>query len=428
MDYFTDTAPMLMVSEMAEQLKGSEIIKLAGEIQEKKEKGEQVFNYTIGDFDPSIFPIPTTLKQGIIEAYEQGLTNYPSSNGEQALRASVSRLLHTRLGLEYNDQQVLISSGSRPLIYAAYKTIVDKDDKIIFPTPSWNNNHYTHLMGGKPVYIETTAGNNFMPTALDLKPHISGATMVALCSPLNPTGTTFTRAGLEEICALILEENSKRTDTQKPVYLLYDQVYWMLQFGDDFHVDPVSLFPEMKNYTIYIDGLSKAFASTGVRVGWACGPSKVIRKMQSILGHIGAWAPKAEQHAVAKFLADDIAVNEYLEDFKPKLYERLSKIANGFIALKEKGLPVDVIQPTASIYLTVKINLIGKRRPNGETIQNTKEATAYILREAGIAIVPFYAFGANKNSTWYRISVGRCKTEEINAFLNSLTEAIEALY
>ena len=271
------------VSEMAENLVGSEIIKLAGEVKEKIKQGEKIYNLTIGDFNPDLFPIPNELKNEIISAYQNNETNYPAANGIQELRESVSRYLHTREGLEYDADQILISGGARPLIYATYQTILDPEDTVLFPVPSWNNNHYCHLTGAKQIMIEATAENNFMPTAADLKPYISQANLIALCSPLNPTGTVFTETGLAEICDLVLEENKKRGDTKKPVYLMFDQIYWSLTHGETRHYDPVSINPDMKNYTIYIDGISKSFAATGVRVGWAFGPEKLIMKMKSIL-------------------------------------------------------------------------------------------------------------------------------------------------
>ena len=123
-----------------------------------------------------------------------------------------------------------------------------------------------------------------------------------LCSPLNPTGTTFKKEELEAICDLILEENSKRAGEEKKLYLIYDQIYWTLTFGDTHHYNPVSLRAAMRDYTIFIDGISKSFAATGVRVGWALGPQMVLTKMKAINSHVGAWAPMAEQHAVAKYL------------------------------------------------------------------------------------------------------------------------------
>lgn len=415
---------MLKVSDMAENLIGSEIIKLAGEIKEKMNKGEKIYNFTIGDFDPKIFPIPAALKKHIIEAYQNDETNYPPANGVPELRKAVSRFIHTRGQLEYNDNQILIASGARPLIYSIFQTVVDPGDTVVFPVPSWNNNHYTHLSRGTQVFVETSAENNFMPSAADLKPYISKATLIALCSPLNPTGTTFRPEQLEEICDLIIEENRKRGDYKKPVYLMYDQIYWTLTYGTTTHVDPVHLKPEMKNYTIYVDGLSKAFAATGVRVGWAFGPQKIIDKMKSILGHVGAWAPKAEQVASAKFMNDDAAVDTYLFWLKNEIETRLTSLYRGIAELKQMGFPVNAIEPRASIYLTLKIDLVGKTTEKGKKITSAEETTQYLLDDAKIALVPFYAFGSSKTSPWYRLSVGTCSMNDVQGFLSNLRASL----
>jgi len=422
-----ESTKVLKVSDMAETLVGSEIIKLGGEIRERISQGEKIYNFTIGDFDPSIFPIPTQLKDEIVKAYEEGETNYPAANGMLPLRKAVSRFLHTRGGLEYNEEQLLIAGGARPLIYATYQTIVDPGDKVIFPVPSWNNNHYSHLAHANAVYVETSAQNNFMPTAESLKKHISEATLIALCSPLNPAGTIFGEEQLEAICDLILEENKKRGDYRKPVYLLYDQIYWMLCMGDNVHHDPVTLRPGMKDYTIFIDGLSKTFAATGVRIGWAFGPQKIINKMKSVLGHIGAWAPKAEQIGCARFFENDDAVDGFLNDFKGALEDRLMGFYDGFKALKEEGFKVNVIAPKAAIYLTVQFNLLDQTTEGGEKLATTERVGKYLLDEAKVALVPFYAFGASKKSTWFRLSVGTSKMEEIPDVLNALRAALKKL-
>jgi aspartate aminotransferase len=416
------------VSQMAENLKGSEIIKLAGEVKAKIAQGNKIFNLTIGDFDPTLFPIPTALKNEIITAYTNNETNYPAANGVEELRVEVAEFLKTRQGLDYSPNSILISGGARPLIYALYQTIIDKNDTVLFPVPSWNNNHYTHLSGGKQQMIETRPENDFMPTAAELKPYIKEATMIALCSPLNPTGTTFTKEGLAEICQLVLEENQRRTVDEKPLYLLFDQIYWVLTYGETKHFDPVSLFPEMRDYTIYIDGISKAFAATGVRVGWAFGPQKVMDKMRAILSHVGAWSPKAEQVATANYLANKPEVDEYLNVFKKNIHKRLDAFYNGIIQLKDKGFQVDAIPPQAAIYLTVKFDLVGKTTKSGTKLESIADVTAYLLNNAHIAIVPFYAFGASTESPWYRLSVGTADYDEIPALFQLLENALAELH
>jgi len=428
----TDTmevkARTLKVSHMAETLVASEIIKLAGEINEKIKAGEQIYNLTIGDFDPKVFPIPVELEEEIIKAYKQHETNYPPADGLLETRKAVSKFLLDREGIEYNPAtEILMSAGARPLIYAIYQTVVQPGDTIVFPVPSWNNNHYTHLSHANKIEVMATAENHFMPTAADLKPHLKGAALVALCSPLNPTGTTFSRHDLEEICELIVEENHSRGENEKPLYLMYDQIYWVLTYGETEHFNPVSLVPEMKDYTIFVDGLSKAFAATGVRVGWSVGPARVIGKMKSILSHLGAWAPKAEQIATARYLSRTADVDNYLNRFKKEVHDRLDGFYDGFIALKNEGHKVDAIAPQAAIYLTVQFDLHGKKKEDGTVLATTKDVTKYLLEEAHVAIVPFSAFGDDENSTWYRLSVGTCRLEEVKMVIESLRKALNKL-
>ncbi len=415
------------VSRKAAHLVGSEIIKLAGEIRDMQAEGAEIYNLTIGDFDPELFPIPEGLLNGIVKAYQAGETNYPPSNGIPELRASVSRFIEKRLGLAYSPNNYLIAGGARPLIFAAYQAIVDPDDRVIFPVPSWNNNHYTHLSEGEKVMIPTTVETAFMPTAESIAPHIQDATLIAVCSPLNPTGTVFPKEQLEALCNLIIAENKRRGPDAKPLYLIYDQIYWQLTFGDTVHYNPVGLCPEMEPYTIYIDGISKCFAATGVRVGWAFGPAAVIGKMKSILGHVGAWAPRAEQVATAKFLDDDEAVDTYMEDMRSKLHERLDGIHNGFQSLKAKGYQVDSITPKGAIYLTLKLDLVGKTPPSGETFTHNSQVHKYILEKAGLAVVPFRAFGGNENSFWYRLSVGTARVEDTPVLIEKVEAALAAL-
>ena len=417
----------MKLSHLSETLIGSEIVKLGGEIREKIRQGERIYNFTVGDFDPAVFPIPANLEDEIVNAYRQHFTNYPLAEGNLDLRESVAAFIKNREGLEFNLNEILIASGGRPLIYALFRAVCDASDKVIYGVPSWNNNHYTHFVDGQHVVIEATEKSNFMPLANDIRPHLEGATLLALCSPQNPTGTTFTKKDLEEICDMVLEENKKRTGDQRKLIVMFDQMYWQLTYGDIRHYDPISLRPEMKEFTVYIDAVSKVFAATGVRVGWALGPSEIISKMKAILGHVGAWAPMAEQKAVALFLKRDQEIDGYLNHFKEEVEFRLRTIYNGFMELKNSGHPVDAIAPEAAIYLTIKIDLAGKKTAEGKIINDQSEVTAYLLNEAKLAIVPFYAFGAPQTSAWYRLSVGTCKKEEIGEMLMKLKEALEKL-
>ena len=415
------------VSQMAAGLIGSEIIKIGNEVAESIRQGAEICNLTIGDFDPDIYPIPNELAEGITAAYRAGYTNYPPANGLAELRQAAADFLHARLGLAYPAGDFLVAGGSRPLIYATYRALLDAGDRVVFPVPSWNNNHYCHLTGAAPVLVPTRPENNFMPTAADLAPHLPGATLLALCSPLNPTGTVFSEGDLAAICDLVLAENQRRGPAEKPLYILYDQIYWLLTFGAARHYDPVSLRPALRPYVIYIDGISKCFAATGVRVGYAFGPAGVIDKMKAILGHVGAWAPKAEQVATAHFLPQTAAVDAYLNCFKTDVQTSLQTLYDGLQAMKAAGLPVDAVAPAGAIYLTAKLDVLGRTTPNGQLLASTQEVTSYLISAAGFALVPFSAFGSPASEPWFRMSVGGASRASIAAALPRLRAALGQL-
>ncbi|WP_316779837.1 pyridoxal phosphate-dependent aminotransferase [Pedobacter antarcticus] len=414
------------VSVLANSLIGSEIIKIGNEVNDMKSKGTDIANLTIGDFDPSIFPIPEALKDAIVEAYNQHQTNYPPADGILALRETIVELLKDRYDLDFKSNEILVSGGSRPLIYATYLALVDPGDKVIYPAPSWNNNHYCHLSSAEGIAVETTEETNFMPTAAILKPHLKGATLLALCSPLNPTGTMFTKEQLEEICDIVIEENKSRSAGEKPLYVMYDQIYSLLTFDKE-HINPVSLRPEMRDYTIYIDGTSKCLAATGVRVGWGFGPAAVIAKMKAFLTHIGAWAPKAEQVAVAKYFSDKAQVDTFLAAFKSRIRLSLDTIYDGFQEMKAEGFAVDAIVPMGAIYLTLKIDYIGKTTPSGQVLKDSADVNFYLIKEAQAALVPFSAFGTDETKSWFRASVGGCSLKGIQEMIPRIKKALAQL-
>ena len=221
----------MKLSYLSETLIGSEIVKLGGEIRERIRLGERIYNFTVGDFDPAIFPIPKELEDAVVDAYRQHFTNYPAAEGNLDLRESITSFTKDMEGLDYALDEVLVASGGRPLIYALFRAICDKGDKVIYAVPSWNNNHYTHFIEGQHVVVEARAENNFMPSAADIAPFIQDATLLALCSPQNPTGTTFKKEDLAAICDLVIAENERRGPGEKKLYVMYDQMYWHLTYG-----------------------------------------------------------------------------------------------------------------------------------------------------------------------------------------------------
>ena len=416
----------MKISKLAQNLIGSEIIKIGNQVNDLKAQGAEIANLTIGDLNSNIYPIPAELKEEIQKAYQNNLTNYPPANGLLSLRKSIAKDLKNRWNLDYSADEILVAGGSRPLIYATFKTIVDDGDKVVYPIPSWNNNHYAYLTHAEKVEVETSQSNNFLPTAEELKPYLKGAVLLALCSPLNPTGTMFTKEQLSEICELVLEENKSRGENEKPLYLMYDQIYAMLTFDEE-HFNPVSLFPELKDYVIFVDGTSKCFAATGVRVGWSFGPQEIIDKMKSLLTHVGAWAPKPEQEAVAVYLEQSENVNSFVNEFKNKIYDSLETLHEGIQDMKSRGFAVESIKPMGALYLTVELDYLGKSKPDGTPITDSSDLVYYLIEEAGVALVPFSAFGNSRNMPWFRASAGGLSLEEIKKMLPRLEKALEKL-
>jgi aspartate aminotransferase len=413
-------------SQFAAGLIGSPILKIAAEVRSLASQGATICNLTVGDFAPSEFPVPDLLKRELVAAVESGETNYPPSTGMPALRKAVATFTERRLGMHVDPDAVLIASGSRPLIYAAYRILVDPGERVVYPVPSWNNAHYCQMAGAVAAPVSCDASTGFLPTARTLSGKLADARMLVINSPVNPTGTVIGEKQLAEICDLVLEENERRAGNDRPLYLLYDQVYWMLTFGVA-HVHPVALRPGMAPYTIYVDGISKAFAATGLRVGWALGPASVIAAMSDHLTHVGAWAPRPEQVATAKLLSNDAEIDRYHERMRGEVLKRLRALHDALAALRAEGFPVAAEIPSGAIYLSARFQLHGKRTAEGTPLRTDDEVRSYLLRQAGLAAVPFSAFGQPEGGGWFRLSVGAVSLGEIEALIPRLRSALESL-
>ena len=415
------------VSEMAHGLVGSEILKIAAEIRARIAGGEKVVNLTVGDYRPDLFPIPVALRDAVLGAYTENQTNYPPSDGLPELRAAVARFYAERLDLEYPASSVVITSGVRPALYCTFRTFLDPGDTLLFPVPSWNNNHYAWLCAARPQAVVAGPEVSFLPTAEMLEPHLPAARVLTLCSPLNPAGTCFTEAELEKIVGLVLDENARREDSGRPpLILLYDMVYWLLTSPGTRHVTPVGIDPRMRPYTMFNDGISKGFAATGLRVGWAVGPEQYMKPFSDILGHVGAWAPRPEQMAAARFLADAPAVDAFVASLRAGVSERLEALHAGFEAMRSDGYPVRSIPPAGAIYLSANLDLVG-RRIDGRVLATNEDIRKFLLAEAAVAVVPFQAFGLKEDTGWFRLSVGALPREDVARIFPALRAALDRL-
>jgi aspartate aminotransferase len=415
------------LSQLAQGLIGSEILKIAADVRELIAQGRPICNLTVGDFSPTEFRVPERLARAVAENVTRGQTNYPPSNGVLELRKAVAAYYKRGLGLDYPLESVMIASGGRPVIYGIYQTVVNRGDRVIYPVPSWNNNHYASLVGAKAVEIPCGADTNFLPTAAQLRDHVRGAALLALNSPSNPTGTLFTEQQLGEICDLVLEENARRGSGERPLFVMYDQIYWMLTFGGAQHVNPVGLRPDMAKYTVFVDGISKAFAATGLRVGWGVGPADVIRSMADLLTHIGAWAPRPEQMATGELLCAEADIREYHAVMIRDVQERLGLMAEGIDQLRREGLPVESTTPQGAIYLSAHFGIHGRRTPDGRELRTNEDIRGYLLQAAGMAVVPFQAFGQREESGWFRLSAGAVSPQGVRELIPRLRTSLRAL-
>ena len=305
------------LSALGASLQPSGILKVAHEIRAMQAAGRDVCDLTVGDFDPKHFPIPTKLRDAAKAALDAGATNYPAAAGLPVLREAVQRFYARHLGLHYPLDSVLIAAGARPHIYALLRVVVDPGDTVAYPAPCWNYPFYADILQAHGEAIVCAAEDDFQPRPGALDAAISKASLLIVNTPLNPAGTVTPRDAVLRLSEAILRENEGREKIgRRPIYLMYDHIYWMLSFGVE-HFTPCGLVPEMAKYTILIDGISKAFAATGLRVGWALGPTDVIARMNLMLMHMGGWAPKPEQTAsAAAMLDDDDAIAKYHADLE----------------------------------------------------------------------------------------------------------------
>ena len=410
---------MKRLSKIGNGIIGSEIIKISQQIKEIS-KTKSVANLTIGDFDSKKWPIPERLKFFIQDAYNEDLTNYPASQGELDLRNSVSEYLKTKHGIDYSPEEILIGGGVRPLIYTIFKGTVNPGDGVIYPVPSWNNNHYSFLHDAVKQEIECKPENSFFPSVLDIDVKIKRTTsLVCICSPQNPTGRVISPEVLKDICDLIVKENNVRKDhiDSRPLYLFFDQIYSDLT-QDDLFVHPLTLCPEIKDYLICVDGISKSLNATGVRVGWAFGPKDIIGKLTEIFSHIGAWAPKAEQNAVGKFMSETLPeFTHHTQNVTTKYKHITHSICDMFDRMKGKGFRVDCQRPEGGIYISVYLEY-------ANSFSNVEEYVSYLINTCGLGIVPFEYFGSKENKGWFRISIGNIDEFNLTSIIGVIENAI----
>ena len=416
------------LSICAKGLQESGILKITRQVRAMLARGETIVNFTVGDFDPRYFPIPRKLSQAIQSAIARGETNYPNPEGLPGLRQAISDYVFRTAGVRYPLDSIVVCSGGRPVLYGTYRAIVNPGDKVLFSVPSWQNEAYSWLTGGESIVVEATHETGFQPTVDQFRPYLSEVVMVCICSPGNPTGTVMSREQLGDILTAVVEENRKRESAgRRPVFILHDQMYGSLVSKGQEHIYPAALVPECARWLISADGVSKAYAGTGLRLGWMLVAPAVGARIRDLLSHAGAWAPRAEQAGVAEFLGDADAIAEFRTEMDARLAERLNAMHAGFEELKKAGYPVDSINPQGAIYFSAQFRLHGKSA-GGARIETDEDIRNLLLERAGAAVVPFQAFGVRDNTGWFRLSAGAVSMDEIHELFPRIRMLLDEIH
>jgi aspartate aminotransferase len=415
------------LSAMAHGLRGSVILRIGAEVRALAAAGQPLCNLTVGDFDPRQFPVPVQLRDHVMSALAAGETNYPPSDGMPALREAVVEYVAREHGISLPLGSVLITAGGRPAIYAAYRCILDPQEAVLYSVPSWNNDYYAGMLNARELVVRACSEHAFQPTADELRPHLASAKLLCLCSPGNPTGTVLEPHILRSILETVVQENERRGNLgRSPLFVLHDLMYGSLVFGDLPHAHPLALVPEAAPFVVTVDGISKAFAGTGLRVGWATAAPAVIARMKDFLGHVGAWAPRPEQIATAAFLRDPESIARYRQEMHQALVLRLEALYSGFTALKLQGHPVECVRPQGAMYVSLQLDLV-ERVVGDVRLNDNEELRKLLLERAGLAAVPFQAFGLAEETGWFRLSVGAVSIQDIEEMLPRVKSLLETV-
>lgn len=340
-------------------------------------EGHDVVNFTAGEPD---FDTPEHIKQAAIDALRQGFTKYTAVGGTPDLRQAICRKLKEENGLEYQPAQIVVSSGAKHSLYNVFQAICDPGDEVIFQSPYWvSYPEMVKLAGGVPVVVRTTAESGFKMTPDQVRAAITPRSRaIILNSPSNPTGAVYTEAELRAIVGVALQHN---------LYIVTDEIYEYLIYGDLPHVSVASFGPEVKKQTITVNGMSKAFAMTGWRIGYTASETELANAMSALQGHSTSNPVSISQKAsLAALNGPKEPVRQMVAEFRKRrdyMVERLRAIP---------GMRVPV--PEGAFYVFPDVSSFFGKTIRGRTINNSDDLCALLLEEAKVALVPGSGFGA----------------------------------
>jgi aspartate/methionine/tyrosine aminotransferase len=366
-----------LVSEVSNRINESPTMKVAALAKKMKAEGEKVIDLSVGEPD---FPTPENIKQAAKKAIDANQTRYTINAGTVDLRKAVAAKLKKDNGLDYEIKNIIVSNGAKHSVFNCILATVNKGEEVIIPAPYWvSYPDMVSIANGASVVIDTKEEDGFKVTPEQLENAITPRTKaLILCNPSNPTGSAYSKAELEKVAEVCLKHN---------FYIISDEIYEKLTYGDFKFVSFPSLNEELKKRTLLVNGLSKAYSMTGWRVGYAAGPEEVIQGINKIQSHTTSNAASISQAASLEALnGPQEAVEEMRKEFQKRrdyFYNELTSI-NGISCYKPEG--AFYLFPNISAYFN---------KSNGEAkVKDSMDFAMYILSDAKIAAVPGSAFGA----------------------------------
>jgi aspartate aminotransferase len=366
-----------LVSEVANRINESPTMKVSALAKKMKADGENVINLSVGEPD---FPTPENIKQAAKKAIDENQTRYTINSGTVEIRKAIAAKLKRDNSLDYDIKNIIVSNGAKHSVFNCILATVNKGEEVIIPAPYWvSYPDMVSIANGTSIIIDTKEENGFKVTPEELERAITPKTKaLILCNPSNPTGSTYSKSELEKVAEVCLKHN---------FYIISDEIYEKLTYGDYKFISFPSLNEELKRRTLLINGLSKAYSMTGWRIGYAAGPENVIQAINKIQSHSTSNACSISQAASMEALnGPQDAVEEMRKEFEKRrnyLYNQLTSI-EGISCYKPEG--AFYLFPNISVYFN---------KSNGETkIKDSFDLAMYILSDAKVASVPGSAFGA----------------------------------
>jgi aspartate aminotransferase len=377
---------MAFIADALSRIKPSATIAVTQMARELKAKGKDVISLSVGEPD---FDTPQNIKDAAIAAINRGETKYTPVAGIQPLREAIAAKFKRENGLEYKPSQVIVGTGGKQILFNAFMATVNPGDEVIIPAPYWvSYPEMILLCGGTPVFVTTKMENSYKLTASELEAAITPKTKWFMFnSPSNPSGAAYTRAELKALTDVLMKHPH--------VWVLTDDMYEHLVFGDFVYTTPAQVEPALYERTLTMNGVSKAYAMTGWRIGYAAGPEQLIKAMDMIQGQQTSGACSIAQWAAVEALngpQDFIKASKAAFEERRDLVVSMLNQASGLTCPKPEG--AFYVYPSCAA-------LIGKKAPSGKVIANDEDFVMELLATEGVATVHGSSFGLGPN---FRVS------------------------